>query len=86
MKISSRPRIIPNISTISVAAPVTEVVSPMDNPTVPSADANSNIASVSDYISHRTDNQKAVIHQAKAFWNHWHCQWYSLQKEKSSQN
>ncbi|MPN14827.1 hypothetical protein SDC9_162156 [bioreactor metagenome] len=46
MKISSLPNNMPNISTINVADPVVGVVRPMDNPTVPKAEANSNIASI----------------------------------------
>jgi hypothetical protein len=51
MKISSRPRIIPNISTISVAAPAAGPVTPMDRPTIPNADANSNAPSVKPQLA-----------------------------------
>ena len=46
IKISRRPIIIPIISTIRVALPVAGPVRPRERPTVPSAEANSNMASV----------------------------------------
>lgn len=46
MKISRRPRNIPNISTIKVAVLVVGPVRPMDRPTVPREEEKSNMASV----------------------------------------
>ena len=46
MKISKRPRSMPAISTIKASAGVAGPVMPIDNPTVPSAEAKSNIASI----------------------------------------
>lgn len=48
MKISNLPKSIPIISTISVRLFVVGPVNPMERPTVPREDANSNIASLSE--------------------------------------
>ena len=48
IKISSLPKIIPAISINNTALPVPGPVSPIDRPTVPRDEANSNIASSSE--------------------------------------
>ena len=51
MKISNRPKSIPAISTIKAKAGVAGPVMPIDNPTVPNAEAKSNIASINEQFA-----------------------------------
>ena len=60
MKISSLPKIIPAISTSNAALPVAGPVSPIDSPTVPRAEANSNIASPREHPAVMV-NRKAPV-------------------------
>ena len=57
--------IIPIISTMRVALPVAGPVRPMESPTVPSAEANSNMASVKPHPAVRVSTNAPVMNSSR---------------------
>ena len=65
IKISNLPKIIPSISITKVAVLVDGPVIPIDKPTVPSAEANSNIASVREQFAVKVNNSDPAINMLR---------------------
>ena len=65
IKISNLPRSIPSISITKVAVLVDGPVIPIDKPTVPSAEANSNIASVREQPAVNVSNNEPTINMLR---------------------